>query len=220
MGWILIILGILLLIVTIKTKPKTEKEAEAQEMILKHKNKFRIAGIILLFIGILLLAGQEKSPEKKEQQTTSKTESQYKNYKTLAMFDNFESELLSLFKQLDIYYQTENSPLKDNTPRKLYKAKTVTLEVIGNPEIKEASVIFFPSPNPKENLDSLSFSHSAFKVLCNQENNQNKTKIFTKNLNDSIKNFTDKNFDVLPCKITIKSGGKDFPMWVVSYVAK
>ena len=181
--------------------------------------------IIIFGLLIILALIYSNDEDKKEQSSTTKEipkkiESKYQNYKTLAMFDNFESELLSLFKQLDIYYQTENSPLKDNTPRKLYKAKTVTLEVIGNPEIKEASVIFFPSPNPNENLDSLSFSHSAFKVLCNQENNQNKTKIFTKNLNDSIKNFTDKNFDVLPCKITIKSGGKDFPMWVVSYVAK
>jgi len=220
MGWILIILGILLLIVTIKTKPKTEKEAEAQEMILKHKNKFRIAGIILLFIGILLFAGQEKSPEKKEQQTTSKTESQYKNYQTLTMFDNFEPELLSLLKKMDIYYQIENSPLQDNTPRKLYKAKSVTIEVIGNPEIKEASVIFFPSPNPKENIESISVNLAAFKILCNQEENQEKFKNFTKNLNDSIKNHTDKNFDISPCKITIKSGSKDFPMWVVSFVAK
>jgi len=189
------------------------------------KKVIKWAIIIFGLLIILALISCNDEAKKEQSSTVSKTkekkiESKYQNYKTLAMFNNFESELLSLFKQLDIYYQTENSPLQDNTPRKLYKAKTVTLEVIGNPEIKEASVIFFPSPNPKENLDSLSFSHSAFKVLCNQENNQNKTKIFTKNLNDSIKNFTDKNFDVLPCKITIKSGGKDFPMWVVSYVAK
>lgn len=61
MAWILIILGLLVLFMTIKRQTKTEKEAETQAKILKHKTKLRIAGTVLILIGIAILFGNNNN---------------------------------------------------------------------------------------------------------------------------------------------------------------
>ncbi|WP_028844704.1 hypothetical protein [Thermodesulfovibrio thiophilus] len=64
-GLIFIIIGAILLLVTIKTKTRTEKQAQAQETILKHKGKYRVAGIILLILGIALIIPGESEQKSK-----------------------------------------------------------------------------------------------------------------------------------------------------------
>jgi hypothetical protein len=65
LGAIFIIFGLFSLLSTIiKMTPKNEKEAQMQEMFLKHKNKYRIIGAVLLLLGLLIiLPKQNETPQ-------------------------------------------------------------------------------------------------------------------------------------------------------------
>lgn len=75
-GLIFIIIGLMSVLVTIiKLKVKTEKDAQTQQMILKHKWKYRIAGVIFLILGIVLIIPGESEQKSKINEETVKSAS-------------------------------------------------------------------------------------------------------------------------------------------------
>jgi len=183
-----------------------------------------IISMILLIISLLISEKEEKKEQRTTQEISKKEEvalkvsSKYENYKTIATYKITEQEISKILNQLNVNYTIEDAPLADNTPRKILKSRLCSVEFIGIPEIKEASIMFAPSSNFQQNLDTIAVILSSFKALCNPTGNENNSKIFMNNLNNSLKNNSDKNFTIEKCKIKIKSGTKEFPLWLITFV--
>ena len=97
MGWLLIIVGLLLLLATIKATPRNEKDAKAEGIIRRHKWKHRIGGIILLLIGLSLVV-----PEEKQQISDNQ------------LFNDFYQDLKNKAKEFDITAEPFFTALQNN----------------------------------------------------------------------------------------------------------
>ena len=68
------------------------------------------------------------------------------------------SEITGKLKQLNVHMSYQESPLLDGTQRLMGSVadNRVSMELIGNPlDLKQVTVVFFPSSNPVENLNAL-----------------------------------------------------------------
>ncbi|MEJ5227227.1 hypothetical protein [Thermodesulfovibrio sp.] len=228
LGVILLILGVLFILATIKTPPKSKKDAEIQESIQKNKKKFRVTGIILVFVGLALISYVDEEKSSTIQPKTAEVEkpstaqvSKYTHMKTLRQLDEAEDEFLNIFKKADIKIETDDSPLADGTPRKIYKTELSIIEIIGKPEVKEVSIFFAPSKDFTKNNDVIISLGATMKVFCSEKSDyeENITYLFN-SLTNFIKNKTsEKTINVGKCNVEFARPSKELPFYFVMFKA-
>lgn len=214
MGWVLIVLGGLIVLGTLYAffgKPQSEKEAEDAASLKKNAKYAIPVGIFLILVGLGINSEKTNESSQQVQKTTKDVESN--DGKFFNSLDNISERIEELFSKVEIKYTKERSPLADGRYRIIYNTDMGSIEVIGKPKVTKGSLMFYPYKNIAE---TFVLTLIPFKAFCNPLT-ESDIKLYTDFLTQGIGSGGGIEKEIAGCKVKFLEFSKQMPLLFVSF---
>lgn len=222
MGWVLIIFGGLMVLFTLSAffvKPRDEKDAENSREVRKSAKYLIPIGAVLMLIGAGINS-QKSSSQTEATQQTSQTANQQQSpeppqlpQKTFGSLSRITSDIEDLFAKTDVKYTKEKTSFTGSSHKVLYKTDVGSIEVIGEPDVVEGSVMFYPTNDIGQ---ALVVVMTPFKVFCNPKTKEH-TKSYSEFIGEGIRKQGGIQTEIENCHIEFLEYRKDMPLMLVNF---